>query len=76
MAMPHVDDDDSMQLRCNGTLHGVIKNHNGIRCLESKCHHIRCTKGKAVSVFHYYSLQTGDLVDTNVFQDPGRKFTR
>lgn len=76
MAMPDVAEDESRELRCSGTLHGVIKQHNGIRCLESKCHHIRCTKGKAVNVFHYYSLTTGDLVDTKVFQDPGRKFTR
>jgi hypothetical protein len=74
MAMPDYDDEASHELRCAGTLHGVIKIHHGIRCVESKCHHIRCTKGRAVNVFHYHSLQTGELVDTVTYQDPGRKF--
>lgn len=75
MAMPDVFDDEC-ELRCPGTLHGIIKWHKGLRCLESKCHHIRCTEGKAVSVFHYHSLLTGELVDTEVFKDPGRMFKR
>lgn len=68
--------ESSVELRCPGTLQGIIKEHNGFRVLEEKCHHIRCTKGKAVSVFHYYSLETGELVDTIKFKDVGRKFTK
>jgi hypothetical protein len=63
-----------IELRCGGTLHGVLKMHNGEVCLEKKCHHIKCTKGKAGSHFHYFSLQTGDLVDTVIYRDIGRKF--
>ena len=74
MAMPDVYDDFPVELRCSGTLHGVLKVHHGVRCLESKCHQFRCTKGRAVAVFHYYSLETGELVDTVTYQDPGRKF--
>ena len=65
---------DAVELRCPGTLQGIIKLHNGVRTLEEKCHHIRCTKGRAVSIFHYYSLSTGELVDTVEFTDVGRKF--
>lgn len=70
--------DDAVELRCPGTLQGIIKDHNGIRCLEEKCHHIRCTKGMAVSIFHYYSLLTGELVDTVEYKNiiTGRKFTK
>lgn len=64
-----------MELRCN-TLHGIVKLHHGIKCLEIKCHHPKCTKGRAVTMFHYYSLKTGDLVDTVTYQDPGRRFKR
>lgn len=73
MAHPNEQVEDFVELRCN-TLHGVHKLHNGIQCLEVKCHHIRCTKGKAVSVFHYFSRDTGALVDTITYQDPGKRF--
>jgi hypothetical protein len=75
MAMPNVEEFEG-ELRCLGTMHGVVKYHHGSRCLETKCHHIRCTKGRAVAVLHYYSLETGALVDTVVFQDPTRRFRK
>jgi hypothetical protein len=71
-----VDEEFEGEIRCGGTLLGIIRKHHGIRCWESKCHHIKCTKGKAVAVFHYHSLQTGDLVDTVIFQDAARRFKR
>lgn len=72
MAAPDVYEEDH-ELRCNGTLHGILRVHRGIRCIEHKCHHIRCTKGKAVTVYHYHSLQTGDLVDTVTYQNSPRR---
>jgi len=57
--------DEPLEMRCN-TLHGIVK--NGL--IEIKCHYIKCTKGKAVNVFHYFDPKTGDLVDTKVYQDP------
>ncbi|UOW92910.1 hypothetical protein SEA_LEOPARD_32 [Mycobacterium phage Leopard] len=73
MVCPDERIEEPVELRCS-TLHGVLKLHNGIHCVEVKCHHIRCTKGEAVSVFHYFSRETGALVDTVRFQDPGRRF--
>lgn len=58
---------DDVELRCAGTLQGILRTHQGVRCIEQKCHHIACTKGRAVSVFHYYCLKTGELVDTVVY---------
>jgi hypothetical protein len=63
-------------LQCEGTIAGVLKHHLGIRCLEHKCHSPKCTKGRAVAVFHYYSLETGERVDTVVYQDPTRRFRK
>ena len=60
-----------VELRCNGTLHGILL-PNGL--LEVKCHHIKCTKGKPGTLFHYFNSTTGEIVDTKMFQDPGRKF--
>lgn len=76
MAAPDVHEDDDVDFRCLGTLHGFKKMHHGISCIEIKCHHMRCTKGRAVAVLHYFSLMTGELVDTVVFQDISRRFKR
>jgi len=71
MARVRVADDH--ELRCAGTLHGVRRQHQGHDCIEFKCHHIACTKGRAVAVFHYFSLKTGDIVDTVIYRnDPIR----
>jgi hypothetical protein len=75
MAAPNVEEFDG-ELRCGGTMHGVIKYHHGVRCLETKCHHIRCKEGKPVSVLHYFSLDTGVLVDTVIFQDPASRMRK
>lgn len=66
-------DDNDVEMRCPGTLQAIMKSNEEL--VEIKCHHIRCTQGKPVSVFHYYSAKTGELVDTKTFQDVGRKFT-
>lgn len=64
---------DGLELRCN-TINGIFKWHNGQQCLEVKCKHPKCTKGRAVSMFHYFSLETGDLVDTTEYTDVGKRF--
>lgn len=77
MALPDGDENADIELRCRGTLHAIIRTHHGIRCIEQKCHHIACTKGRAVSVFHYYSALTGDLVDTVTYNnDPVNRSRR
>lgn len=55
-----------VEMRCPNTLHGILR--NGL--IEVKCHHIRCTKGRAVNVLHYFDPETGAMVDTKVYQDP------
>jgi hypothetical protein len=65
--MPRAAIKPDTEMRCEGTLHGVIRTHLGKRCIEHKCHHIACTKGRPVSVFHYHSVETGELVDTVVY---------
>jgi hypothetical protein len=73
-----IDADDviesDIELRCEGgTLHGFLRTIHGIRCIETKCHNIRCTQGNARSVFHYLSVETGALVDTVIYKNaPGR----
>lgn len=76
MAAPDVREEDA-ELRCKaGVLAGIIRTHQGIRCVEVKCTHWRCTQGEAVSVFHYYSCETGALVDTVIYRDIGKRFKR
>jgi hypothetical protein len=65
--MPRAKLKDDVELRCAGTLHGILRTHHGVRCVEEKCHHIACTKGRPVSVFHYYCVKTGTLVDTVIY---------
>lgn len=59
-----------VDFRCPGTLHGILR--DGL--IERKCSHIACTQGRPVTVFHYWDPNTGELVDTKVYKDPGRKF--
>jgi len=63
-----------VELRCdNGALHGIFRQHHGQNCIEIKCSNWYCTKGKTVTTFHYYSLETGALVDTVRYKNaPGR----
>lgn len=70
MAMPDFEQ-YHVEFRCAGTLHGIML-PNGL--FEVKCHHIKCTKGKPGTLFHYIDPRTGEIVDTKMFQDPGRKF--
>ena len=69
---------DGLELRCdNGALHGILRKHHGVMCIEQKCSNWNCTKGKTVTTFHYYSLETGALVDTvrykNALERNGKK---
>lgn len=62
---------DDVELRCPGTLQAILKTSEDL--IEIKCHHIRCTKGKGVDVFHYYSPVTGELVDTRQYKAIARR---
>lgn len=70
-------EDSTVELRCPGTLQGVLKEIDGQMLLEIKCHHNRCVRGRAVDVFHYYDPQTmdGKPVDTREFKKSPLKGT-
>jgi len=56
------------QLRCEGTLHGVLSDDH--MALEVKCHHRRCGYAKGIIVLHTFDLATGQLVQTRRFREP------
>lgn len=67
MATPDFNPDD-LQLRCRSSIHGIVK--NGL--LEVKCKHWYCTRGNAIT-FHYFDLETGELVETKQYKDPNKE---
>jgi hypothetical protein len=60
-------------LRCDhGILFGVLE--NGV--IEFKCRSSRCGSVKgSVVVIHRFSAETGDLIGTQKFKEPGRSKT-
>lgn len=56
-------------LRCEGTLHGVVD--DGV--LEVKCRRRSCGVRPGVIVLHHFNLHTGELVETLKFQDPRKE---
>lgn len=67
MAMPDFDY-DSIELRCQGGLHGIMK--NGL--LEVKCRHWACTRGHNVA-YHLIDPATGEVVETYRYKDPNKE---
>lgn len=61
------------ELRCDHTMHGVVVDG---KTLEVKCRNSRCGARSGVVVLHRFNLQTGRLVNTKRFRDPGREVNR
>jgi hypothetical protein len=62
---------DTIQLRCEAGLHGIIKERKGKRVFEIRCKNKWCTdRIPGIVVLHYFDTETGKLVDTNKFRDP------
>lgn len=56
------------ELRCDHKLHGVIRG----RILEFKCRSKLCGAAPGVVVLHRFDAESGALLDTQVYKDPGR----
>lgn len=61
-----------IQLRCRSKLQGIIKTRaDGSKVLEVLCKDKWCAeRGAGIVVLHYFSLTTGELVDTKKYRDP------
>lgn len=57
-----------IELRCNGTLHGIVD--DAVKTLEVKCKRRSCGAGPGIIVLHTISLTTGEVVDTKRFAEP------
>lgn len=62
-----------MELRCPSRLHGVVIADDHY---EVKCHSKHCGAGDGTTVLHYFSLTTGELIDTRLFKEPKALFDR
>lgn len=58
-------------LRCPSRLHGKAVDE---LTLEVKCDSRRCGAGQGAVVLHYFSLTTGELLDTKKYTDPQTLF--
>jgi len=56
------------QLRCEGTLFGVIS--DDFTTIEVKCKRRKCGYAPGVVILHTLSLQTGEEISTRKFKDP------
>lgn len=57
-----------IELRCNGTLHGIFDNET--HTIEVKCKRRTCGAGPGVVVLHTISVDTGQVVETKRFAEP------
>jgi hypothetical protein len=61
---------NTVALRCNGTLHGHVTDN---RWLEVKCKRRICGWRKGTILLHTIDLQTGKVVSSRQFREPGMK---
>lgn len=61
-----------IQLRCKSKLQGILKTlPSGTKVLEVRCKDKWCSeRGSGIVVLHYFSVETGELVDTKKYRDP------
>lgn len=55
-----------MELRCPSRINAELDGN----VLKIKCASKHCGAGGGTSVFHYYDVLTGSLIDTKKYQDP------
>lgn len=60
-----------IELRCNGTLHGIVNDE--VTTIEVKCKRRACGAGPGIVVLHTILLATGETVDTKRFAEPPTK---
>ena len=57
-------------LRCEHKKHGVLLS-NGVA--EVKCSSRFCGATRETVVFHYFSVETGEMLETKKFKNPNMK---
>ena len=60
-----------LQLRCDGTLYGIISDDHAT--IEVKCKRRSCGAASGIIVLHTLSLETGQVVLTRRFSDPATR---
>lgn len=55
-----------MELRCPSRMHGVVQDGR----MEVVCHSKHCGNEAGVTVFHYFDLLSGTLIETKRFRTP------
>lgn len=58
----------TVELRCNGKMHGILDEH----VVEVKCGSKHCGAGPGVVVLHRFNTESGALLETQRFKDPER----
>jgi len=58
----------TIQLRCEGTLYGVLSDDH--QFLEVKCKRRRCGYAPGVVILHTLSIETGQVISTRRFKEP------
>lgn len=58
----------TVQLRCEGTLYGVISDDH--KTIEVKCKRRKCGYAPGVVILHTLSLESGQVTSTRAFRDP------
>jgi len=61
----------AVELRCPGTLHGIIQDDG--KHVEVKCKRRGCGAKPGVIVLHTISIETGKVVKTSRFRQPPEK---
>lgn len=61
----------TIQLRCEGTLYGVISDDH--KTIEVKCKRRSCGYASGVIVLHTLSLETGQVTSTRRFREPQQR---
>lgn len=59
------------ELRCDNKFHGELFPEDGI--LEVKCRSAFCGAGPGIVVLHRFDIQSGKMVETLKFRDPGKE---
>jgi len=58
----------AIELRCDGTLHGILSDDR--TTLEVKCKRRACGHERGTVVLHTISLETGRVINTQRFSEP------
>lgn len=58
----------AIQLRCDGTLFGIVSDDGNT--IEVKCKRRHCGAAPGLVVLHTLSMHTGQVLNTQIYKDP------